>query len=158
MSTDSASDGSPSLSGVSIVLVDDSNRNRIATQCPSWAAHLRSDQGFSLIAVCSQRPVGIVTVKWQKLPEPLPPSTEGYIDIIEVHRPWRRRGIARSLVEVATSRARANGAVQLRAWSTNDKVEAIPTWLRLGFTLCPVTHSMWKQTQVTGFFVAKRLD
>ena len=49
------------------------------------------------------------------------------------------------------------GACQLRAWSTNDKVEAIPMWKALGFTLCPVTHAMWGP-QVTGYFAALRLD
>jgi len=33
----------------------------------------------------------------------------------------------------------------------------IPMWKKPGFSLCPVTHSLWGP-EITGYFVAKRLD
>ena len=75
---------------------------------------------------------------------------------IDVLDDYRRRGIARRLVELAADRARQDGAYQLSAWSTDDKVEAIPMWRALGFGLSRVTHSMWDE-EVTGYFAIRTL-
>jgi GNAT superfamily N-acetyltransferase len=109
------------------------------------------------MALHGDRAVGVIAVKWQELPAPLPPTREGYINIIEVVRAYRRKGIARRLIELSLAKCRAEGVTQMRTWSTNDKTDAIPMWKALGFALCPVTHSMWR-TEVTGYFVAKRVD
>jgi GNAT superfamily N-acetyltransferase len=115
------------------------------------------EDGFSIVAFHREKPVGLVSVRWQTLPSPLPPTCEGYIDIIEVVEAYRRKGIARKLIELSLARAKAHGAAQLRAWSTDDKTEAIPMWKALGVALCPTTHSMWGP-EISGYFVAKRLD
>jgi len=128
------------------------------TRRPRWVRYLCLEGGFSIIAFSGEAPVGLISVKWQDLPPPLPLTREGYINIIEVTEKCRRKGIGRKLVELALAKAKTERVVQVRAWSTNDKLEAIPMWKALGFTLCPVTHSMWKNTEVTGYFVAKRLD
>ncbi len=59
-------------------------------------------------------------------PPPLRDAFEGHIDIIGVAAAYRRQGIATRLIEIAAERAREHGAYQLRAWSSEDKTEAIP--------------------------------
>lgn len=118
---------------------------------------MHREDGFSIVAFHGEKPVGLVSLRWQTLPPPLPPTCEGYIDIIEVVEGCRRKGIARKLIELSLERAKAHGVAQLRAWSTDDKTKAAAMWKALGFALCPATHSMWGP-QVTGYFVAKRLD
>ena len=149
--------GETGIADIRFVDADEPLRERMTAIHPRWAKCLCIESGFSVVAVHGARPVGIISVKWKELPPPLPPAREGYINIIEVKDGYRRRGIARKLVELSLAKARAEGAAQLRAWSTNDKTEAIPIWKTLGFALCPATHSMWK-TEVTGYFVAKRVD
>ena len=146
------------LSGVRFLDADPALRERIAKEWGAWAArHMHLDDGFSIVALHGEKPVGLVSVRWQRLPPPLSLAWEGYIDIVEVAEAYRRKGIARKLIELSLERAKAHGAAQLRAWSTDDKTEAIPTWKALGFALCPTTHSMWG-SEISGYFVAKRLD
>ena len=126
----------------------------IAAQWSEQAArHMRLTDGFSLLAVEQETPVGLISVQWRNLPIPLAETCEAFIDIIEVHKDFRRQGIATRLLELATERAKARGAFQLRAWSSEDKTEAIPMWKALGFGLCPATIVPRGQ-EVNGFFVA----
>jgi GNAT superfamily N-acetyltransferase len=120
------------------------------------ADHMHFDDGFSIVAEIDDRPVGLISVYWRKLPPPIEDAFEGYIDIIDVLAGFRRRGIASHLVELASHRAGEKGAFQLRAWSSEDKTEAIPMWRALGFGLCPATIYPGGQ-EVRGYFVTKSL-
>jgi GNAT superfamily N-acetyltransferase len=145
----------PQLSDIHFVEADEQWRPRIAREWGEWALReLHIHDGFTLVALHRDRPVGLISVYWRTLPAPLPPTREGYIDIIDVAAEYRRRGIARTLVDMSLERAKAAGAYQLRAWSTHDKREAIPMWKALGFGLCPTTHAMWGE-EVTGYFVVR---
>ena len=114
--------------------------------------HMHIEDGFSIVPLHAGKPVGLISVYWRELPSPLSETKEGYIDIIEVVEGYRRRGIARELVRRSAERTRREGAYQLRAWSSEDKVEAIPMWKALGFGLCPITDP-----EVNGYFVTKPL-
>ena len=57
---------------------------------------------------------------------------------------------------MAVERARARGVYQLRAWSSEDKTEAIPMWKALGFGLCPATTYPGGR-EIEGYFVTKVL-
>lgn len=128
-------------------------RDRIGREWSEMAArHMHTADGFSIVAVAGDEPVGLIAVVWRELPPPLPAMVEAYIDIIEVRRDYRRRGIASHLVRLAATRARERGAYQLRAWSSDDKTEAIPMWRVLGFGLCPATTCPRGQA-VQGYFV-----
>jgi GNAT superfamily N-acetyltransferase len=116
--------------------------------------HLKD--GFSMLALDSDRPVGLIAVYWRELPPPLPTCSEGYIDIVEVPAGFRRQGIATQLIELAAQRARQHRVYQLRAWSSEDKVEAILLWRALGFGLCPATTYPGGQP-VKGYFVTRVL-
>ena len=116
------------------------------------ARHMHLDDGFSIVALAGDEPVGLIGVVWRVLPPPLPPTEEAFIDIIEVRADFRRRGIAAQLIAMSVERARERGAYQLRAWSSEDKLEAIPMWRALGFGLCPATIYP-RSEEVKGYFV-----
>ena len=115
--------------------------------------HMHIEDGFSIVPLHAGKPVGLISVYWRELPSPLSKTKEGYIDIIEVIEGYRRRGIARELVRRSAERARREGAYQLRAWSSEDKVEAIPMWKSLGFGLTPITDQ-----EIKGYFVTYPLE
>jgi GNAT superfamily N-acetyltransferase len=119
-------------------------------------SYLHVDDGFTIVAWVEGEPAGLISTKWKPLPAPMQSLEEGYIDIIEVAAGFRRRGIARRLVDIASARARERGAYQLRAWSSEDKVEAIPMWKGLGFGLCPAEVYPGGDN-VRGFFVTRVL-
>jgi len=133
---------------------DESLKIAIAHQWGETAArHMHLQDGFSIVALHGEKPVGLVSVYWRSLPPPLDAVHEGYIDIIEVHPNFRRQGIARHLVALCLERAQAHGAYQVRAWSSEDKQAAIDMWQALGFSLCPaVTYPQGKE--VRGFYAA----
>ncbi len=60
------------------------------------------------------------------------------------------------MIELCEERARQLGTCQLRAWSSEDKIEAIPMWRALGFGLCPAEEGS-KGQKVRGYYVVKRL-
>jgi len=120
------------------------------------ARHMHLDDGFSIVALFDTVLVGLISVAWRILPPPLPETREGFIDIVEVQRDFRRMGIARCLVDMSLERARTEDSYQMRAWSSSDKTEAIPMWKTFGFCLRPAKVYP-KGQEVSGYFVAKRL-
>lgn len=120
------------------------------------ASYLQGEDGFAVAAMANSRPVGFIGLSWRQLPQPLPGILECFIDIIEVGAAHQRRGIARKLLDITEDRARERGAYQIRAWSSEDKTEAIPMWRALGFGLAPAVIYPGGQ-EVRGFFVTKVL-
>ncbi len=120
------------------------------------ARHLHFEDGFTYVVTYDSHLVGLISIQQRPLPMPLTDSLEGYIDIIEVDVDFRRKGIASRLVKLSCERARAEGAFQIRAWSSEDKVEALPFWRSLGFGLVPaVTYT--SDVEIRGFYVVKVL-
>ena len=114
--------------------------------------------GFSIVALDDNLIVGLISAYRKNLPPPLFESFDWYIDILEVHKDHRRKGIATQLINMACARAKAEGVHQIRSWSSEDKIEAIPMWKALGFGLCPaVTHPQREGKEVKGYFVVKVL-
>ncbi len=119
---------------------------------------MRLENGFSIVAVCDGEPVGLISISWRELPAPLPATGEGFVDIIEVRQRFRRRGVGRQLVEMASARIAERGCYQIRAWSSEDKVAAIAMWKALGFALCPGRETFGRgRREVNGCFVARVL-
>lgn len=136
---------------------DEELKNRLAQEWGEKAArHMHLEDGFSILAMKENALVGLISVYWKILPSPLPETCEGYIDILEVHKDFRRRGIAAQLIDLSMQRAREKGVYQMRSWSSLDKTEAIPMWKALGFGLCPAT-TFPKGQEVKGYFVSKLL-
>jgi GNAT superfamily N-acetyltransferase len=135
---------------------DETLKLRIAKEWGEKAArHMHLTDGFSIVALNGETLVGLISTYWKKLPAPLD-EFDAYIDILEVHKDFRRQGIARQLIEMSMERAKGKGMHQIRSWSSEDKVEAIPMWKALGFGLCPAT-TYPKGQEVKGFFVLKIL-
>jgi GNAT superfamily N-acetyltransferase len=103
---------------------------------PGAAEHMQFEDGFSLLAFEGDVPVGVIAVSLHPLPRPLH-DVEGFIEFVEVKRSRRKQGIASGLVSRAVARCRESRAVQLRAWSSEDRVAALAMWKALGFGLCP---------------------
>ena len=137
--------------------VDEKMRDRVGVGWGEKAArHMHLTDGFSIVALEGEILVGLISVYAKTLPAPLQESFDWYIDILEVHKDYRRRGIASQLNKLAIQRAKEAGVYQIRSWSSEDKIEAIPMWKALGFGLCPaITYPQGKE--VKGYFVAKVL-
>ena len=120
------------------------------------ARYMHISDGFSIVAMYQGNPVGLISVCLKKLPPPIMDKYETFIDIIEVQAGFRRKGIAKKMIEISLERSRKMGACQIRAWSSEDKIEAIPMWRSLGFGLCPTTVYP-KGQEVKGYFVTKVL-
>jgi len=120
------------------------------------ASHMHLTEGFSIVALQEEILVGLISAYWRELPAPLNGEFDASIDLLEVHKDFRRKGIASRLIERYTNQAKEKGMHQIRAWSSEDKIEAIHLWKKLGFGLCPVT-TYPKGEEVRGFFVVKTL-
>jgi GNAT superfamily N-acetyltransferase len=151
-------DNPAKTAGWQVVEADESWLPRLATEWGEKAAqHLHFEDGSTLFALDGERPVGIVSVYRRELPSPLPPAFEAYIDLLDVKLEYRRKGIARVLIARCVERAREWGVYQVRSWSSDDKLEAIPMWKALRFGMCPATT--WPRGQrVQGYFVVKVLE
>jgi ribosomal protein S18 acetylase RimI-like enzyme len=136
---------------------DEHLKDRIEKEWGEKAArHMHLSDGFSIVALHHTLLVGLISVYRKKLPAPLSEAFDWYIDVLEVHQAYRRLGIATCLIDMVCERAKKDGVYQLRSWSSEDKIEAIPMWKALGFGLCPaVTYPQGKE--VNGYFVAKVL-
>jgi len=136
---------------------DDDTKRRVASAMGEVIGrHIRLEDGFAFAALDGDRPVGIIAVYRRRLPPPLLQTDEGFINIIEVSEGYRRQGIGTRLVELSLERCRALRLHQVRAWSSEDKTEAIPMWKALGFALCPATEHP-RGLEVKGYFVARQL-
>ena len=130
-------------------------RDRVGREWSEKAArHMHLADGFSIVALEDELLIGLISTYGKKLP--LLETSDWYIDILEVHKNYRRKGIATHLIQMVCERARDEGIYQIRSWSSEDKVEAIPMWKALRFGLCPaVTYPQGKE--VKGYFVARVL-
>jgi len=55
--------------------------------------------------------------------------------------------------------AKEYGYRQIRAWSSQDKIEAIPMWYALDYCMCPAKIWVeWCKKVVDGFYVTKKLN
>ena len=119
--------------------------------------HLHFSDGFTIVALHKNVSIGVISVYWRELPAPLPSTIEGYINILEVRPAYRQRGIGRQLINLSIEKAHEQKVYQVRSWSSEDKIEAIPMWKQLGFGLCPAT-TFPRGQEIHGFFVAKILN
>ncbi len=144
---------------LSYIHADEQLRDLVVKQwteyMPSVGRYINLDGGFAIVAMDGEKAVGLISVSLQELPAPLSDALEGLIDDIEVIETHRRRGIATRLVEESIEKAAAEGACQLRAWSSDDRTEAIPMWKALGFGLVPTSITPpGGRERVNGYFVA----
>ena len=122
--------------------------------------HIHTKNGsYSLAAICNDMPVGFISTYTRNLDAPICEEKDAYIDIIEVDEEYRRIGIATELVMRTEKWAKKAGLLQISAWSSQDKAEAIPMWRNLGYGLCPAKIWIeWCKEVVDGYYVVKQLN
>jgi len=122
--------------------------------------HIHSENGgYSLAALCGDTVVGFISTYTRNLAAPIGEEKDAYIDIIEVDKEYQRMGIATELVMRTEGWAKKAGLLQIRAWSSQDKAEAIPMWRNLGYGLCPAKIWLeWCKEIVDGYYVVKQLN
>ena len=146
------------LDDVTYLPANEELKARIQRDWPSNAGDfIRLDEGsFSLIALVSGIPVGLVSAHRRYLDDPLGWIEEAYIDILEVNEAHRRSGIASALVEEVINWARQIGVAQVASWSLKPRIEALHLWHKLGFTFAKVDSPQQMEAPY-GFRVARRL-
>ena len=122
--------------------------------------HIHTEDGsFSLAAVYDDDVIGFISTYTRNLTEPIAEEKDAYIDIIEVENEYQRIGIATELIKRTEEWALKSGLLQINAWSSQDKTEAIPMWLYLGYGLCPAKIWIeWCKEAVNGYYVVKQLN
>jgi len=120
--------------------------------------HIEEDEGFSILAEIEGNLAGIISIVYKELPPPLENTLEMYIDNIEVRKEYRNRGVATHLIEEVMKQlpSETNEFYQIRAWSSEDRIEMINLWKKLDFSLNPATIYP-KDNEVKGFYVSKKL-
>ncbi|MBM7613820.1 GNAT family N-acetyltransferase [Alkaliphilus hydrothermalis] len=120
--------------------------------------HTEDDEGFSIVAEIDGELAGIISIIYKELPPPLEKTLEVYIDNIEVRKEFRNRGVATHLMEEVLQQLpnETNNFYQIRAWSSEDRIEMLHLWRKLSFTLNP--SSIFPQNkEVKGFYVSRIL-
>ncbi|MBI9011343.1 MAG: GNAT family N-acetyltransferase [Clostridiales bacterium] len=123
-----------------------------------WAGkHIhKGADGFTLVAY-DEGPVGFVSVYKKHLPSPLEKISEAFIDVLKVDDDYKRKGIGSKLVSECEQWAQSQGLYQIRAWSSMDKVEVLPLWHHLGYTLNPAEIWIERCEEVVkGVYVSRR--
>ncbi len=144
-------------SEIKYTFADSSVRDQIRSEWGDKAAdHMNLETGFAIAASSGGEIVGLISSSFNILPNPLPDTGEVYIDIIEVIEKYRRQGVASRMIDLTISHAKEYGAYQVRAWSSEDKIEAIPMWNALGFAMCPAAVYP-RGEKVKGYYVVKVL-
>jgi len=122
--------------------------------------HIHNENGgCSFAAMHDDTPIGFISTYTRNLAEPVGEEKDAYIDIIEVEKKHQRMGIAAELIKRTEEWAKKAGLLQIRAWSSQDKTEAIPMWRNLGYGLCPA--KIWLERHnmaVDGYYVVKQLN
>ena len=118
---------------------------------------------YSLAALYGGEPVGFISAYPLRFPEPLQEYCDAYIDDIEVREDFRKQGIASKLLLMTEQWAKSHGYRQIRAWSSDDKTEALGMWYAFGYGVCPAVmrgECVVKEfvgKPIYGFYVVKTL-
>lgn len=145
--------------------IDDEIEEKIIIKYGQWIKDWniihRSDGCYSLAAIDNNEPIGFISVYPLYYPAPLQEYCDAYIDDIEVDENYRRQGIATELINMTESWARDFGYRQIRAWSSDDKTEALSMWHKLEYGICPAImrgecpDEKNKDNLFYGFYVSK---
>lgn len=123
------------------------------------ANHVKLDSNsYSLVIVKEEQIIGFISTYINELPDPLLGDKEAYINVIEIHTDYRNKGFATKLVQMTEAHFKSEGIKQIRAWSSEDKYEAINLWKKLRYGLSPATIFIEKsEVVVKGYYVVKKL-
>jgi len=115
--------------------------------------HSHFSPDVALGAIDGNQLAGFLSAYSRPLPDPLKSTNELYVDFIEVLPLYRNKGIASHLISCIMNDFKSAGFYQIRSWSSEDRIEMINLWKKLGFSLCPA-HIFPNNQKVFGFFVS----
>lgn len=118
----------------------------------------RGEGCYSLAAICDGEPLGFISTFNLQLPPPLDAYEDAYIDVLEVDADYRRMGISSEMIRRTEKWAKEYGYRQIRSWSSDDKLEAIPMWYALDYCVCPTVQFYPDYGPVGGVYMAKMLN
>jgi ribosomal protein S18 acetylase RimI-like enzyme len=84
--------------------------------------------------------------------------------LIEVDESYRRQAIGKQIIKILEKKAREYGYKQIRAWSSEDKVEALNMWYSLNYCMCPAAmlgqsiKPGFENQKIIGYYYAKILN
>lgn len=148
--------------------IDVDIENAILSQYGSWVHDyrcLKRGEGCYLIAAMDGDVVaGFTALHPGRWIAPLEQYSDGFIEVIEVAKAYRRQGIGSTLVKMLEEYAATYGYRQIRSWSSTDKVEALNMWYKLEYCMCPAAmlgpsvRKGFENQQIAGFYYAKLLN
>lgn len=127
-------------------------RARVREAWTPWIErHLHFEDGFTLLARIDGNLAGVLSLRFRE-------ESEGFIDILDVLAPFRRRGVARALVTRCAGLCRARGADSVAAWSSSEKSPVLALWRDMGFAMEAGTITSARTGErVDGYFVSLAL-
>lgn len=125
---------------------------------------VRGDGCYLIAAMDGVVVAGFAALHPAKWIPPLDQYSDGFIEIIEVAEQYRRQGIGSQLVNMLEEFAKTYGYYQIRAWSSEDKMEALNMWHKLRYCMCPAAmlgqsvRPGFENQQIVGYYYAKLLN
>lgn len=113
------------------------------------------NNSYSLVVEKEDMIIGFISTYQKPLTPPLQ-KDEAFINVIEVHHEHRNQGIATKLVLKTEHYFKSQGIKQIRAWSSEDKYEAIHLWDKLNYTMNPADIHV-KDQIIHGYYVSKKI-
>ena len=95
---------------------------------------------YSIAAIYNNEVIGCATLGPLKWTPPLDKYCDVFIHWIDVKEPFRRKGIGKHLIGLLEKWSKENGYRQIRAWSSEDKLEALHMWYNLDYAMCPASE------------------
>lgn len=121
--------------------IDATIEEAIVAQYGKWVRDynclVRGEGCYLIAAMDGEVVAGFAALHPARWIAPLDQHFDGFIEVIEVAETYRRQGIGCTLVKRLEEYAASYGYYQIRAWSSEDKVEALNMWRKLNYCMCP---------------------
>lgn len=148
--------------------INDAIEDAIVAQYGSWVRDydclVRGDGCYLIAAMDGDMVAGFAALHPEQWIAPLEQYSDGFIEVIEVAKAYQRQGIGSTLVKMLEEYAASYGYYQIRAWSSDDKVEALHMWRKLNYCMCPAAMlgqsicEGYEDQQIVGYYYAKLLN
>lgn len=148
--------------------IDTDIEDAIVTQHGKWVHDynclVRGEGCYLIAAMDGEVVAGFAALHPARWIAPLDQYSDGFIEVIEVADAYRRQGIGCTLVKLLEEYAASYGYYQIRAWSSEDKVEALNMWRKLNYCMCPAAmlgqsvKKGYENQQIVGYYYAKLLN
>ena len=152
---------------IRFVEIDEALEKKIIEQYGEWVSFYdcipHGEGCITVAAFIEDEAAGFATVRPGQWIPPLEQYQDAFIEAIEVKEAYRRQGIGRQMIQILEEKSRKIGYRQIRAWSSDDKVEALNMWYDLGYCMCPAAmlgvsrKPGFEHQQIVGYYYAKLL-